>query len=54
MIEAMHPQTVVPIHYEGWQHFHEGRDAAERAFAAAGLRERVRWLEPGVATELEV
>ena len=29
------PHTAIPIHYEGWKHFREGRDAAERAFAAA-------------------
>ena len=28
------PHTAIPIHYEGWKHFREGRDAAERAFAA--------------------
>ena len=34
------PETIVPIHYEGWKHFREGRAAAERAFAEApgGLR----------------
>jgi L-ascorbate metabolism protein UlaG (beta-lactamase superfamily) len=42
------PRTVVPIHYEGWSHFAEGRDAAERAFAAAPDVERVvRWAPIG-------
>ena len=31
----MRPRTAIPIHYEGWKHFREGRDAIERAFAAA-------------------
>lgn len=36
--------TIVPLHYEGWEHFSEGRRDIERAFAAAGMTERVRWL----------
>ncbi len=50
------PQTIVPIHYEGWKHFREGRAAAERAFAAAPgeLAARVQWLELGAPATLEV
>jgi L-ascorbate metabolism protein UlaG (beta-lactamase superfamily) len=44
--------TVVPIHYEGWKHFREGRSEAERVLGQSGLP--VTWLEPGVATELTV
>jgi L-ascorbate metabolism protein UlaG (beta-lactamase superfamily) len=44
--------TVIPVHYDGWSHFHETREATERAFAEAGLTDRVRWLKPGVATEI--
>ena len=29
------PRTAIPIHYEGWKHFREGREAIEREFAAA-------------------
>jgi L-ascorbate metabolism protein UlaG (beta-lactamase superfamily) len=48
------PRTLIPIHYEGWTHFREGRDAIEREFAGAPeeLRRRVRWLPIGVATEV--
>jgi L-ascorbate metabolism protein UlaG (beta-lactamase superfamily) len=43
------PRTIIPIHYEGWKHFREGREAIEREFAKApdDLRERVRWLPIG-------
>lgn len=27
---------IVPIHYEGWAHFSEGRKEIERAFESAG------------------
>jgi L-ascorbate metabolism protein UlaG (beta-lactamase superfamily) len=49
---AMPRATVVPLHYEGWAHFSEGRTDIERAFAAAGLSERLRWLVPGQRTAL--
>ncbi|MFC5003172.1 MBL fold metallo-hydrolase [Dactylosporangium cerinum] len=40
------PRTIVPVHYEGWTHFAQGRAAVEAAFAAApdGLGERLHWL----------
>ena len=49
------PRTVVPVHYEGWSHFQEGREQVEREFAAApDLQESVRWFPIGVGTELTV
>ena len=43
-------RTAVPVHYEGWTHFRQGREAAEREFTAApaDVRSAVRWLERGV------
>jgi L-ascorbate metabolism protein UlaG (beta-lactamase superfamily) len=40
------PRTIVPIHYEGWKHFKEGRAEIERAFADApeDIRRSIRWL----------
>jgi L-ascorbate metabolism protein UlaG (beta-lactamase superfamily) len=48
------PGTVIPIHYEGWKHFREGRDAIEAEFAnaPAEFRRSVRWLPIGDAVEL--
>ena len=48
------PRTAIPIHYEGWKHFAEGREAIEQAFANApeDIRRRIRWLPAGVAVEL--
>lgn len=54
LAEALQPRVAIPIHYEGWKHFREGRDAAVAAFAAAGLADRVHWLEPAVAADLPV
>jgi len=49
------PRTAIPIHYEGWKHFRQGREAVEQVFAAApeDFRSRVRWLPLGIAVELE-
>jgi L-ascorbate metabolism protein UlaG (beta-lactamase superfamily) len=54
LCRLVQPRTVIPIHYEGWQHFREGREAIERELANAPeeVRERVRWLPIGTATEL--
>jgi L-ascorbate metabolism protein UlaG (beta-lactamase superfamily) len=47
--DLMRPRTIIPIHYEGWRHFREGREAIEREFASASadVRRRVRWLTIG-------
>jgi L-ascorbate metabolism protein UlaG (beta-lactamase superfamily) len=46
--------TIVPLHFEGWAHFSEGRREVEHAFAAAGLSPRLRWLSPGVPETLSL
>jgi L-ascorbate metabolism protein UlaG (beta-lactamase superfamily) len=49
------PRVAIPIHYEGWKHFREGRDDVEAALrdAPPDVRRRFRWLDLGVPTELE-
>jgi len=50
----LHPRTVIPVHYEGWTHFRQGRDAVERTFAGAPaeVRRSLRWLPVGEPVEL--
>ena len=50
------PRTAIPIHYEGWKHFREGRDAIERALQSAptDVRDRFRWIPIGEPVEIEV
>ncbi|WP_021596871.1 MBL fold metallo-hydrolase [Actinomadura welshii] len=38
---------VVPLHFEGWTHFSEGRDTIPPAFDKAGLTDRLHLLDPG-------
>jgi L-ascorbate metabolism protein UlaG (beta-lactamase superfamily) len=48
------PRVAIPIHYEGWAHFKDGRAGIERAIAAAPseLIARFRWLPIGQPVEL--
>ena len=45
----LQPHTTIPVHYEGWSHFKEGRDPIQREFAAApaDVRRRVVWAPLG-------
>jgi L-ascorbate metabolism protein UlaG (beta-lactamase superfamily) len=56
LCSLMRPNAVLPIHYEGWTHFRQGRAAIERAFAEApqDIRRLVRWLPLGHSAELVV
>ena len=38
--------TIVPLYFEGWEHFSEHRTEADRASPAAGLQHRLTWLAP--------
>jgi L-ascorbate metabolism protein UlaG (beta-lactamase superfamily) len=49
---AMADATIVPVHFEGWEHFTQSRADLERAFADARLGERLRWPVAGEPTEL--
>ncbi|WP_436532344.1 MBL fold metallo-hydrolase [Actinoplanes sp. HUAS TT8] len=46
LCRLVQPRTIIPVHYEGWSHFSQGRDVVERAFAGApdGLGDRLHWL----------
>ena len=49
LIGLIRPRQAIPIHYEGWKHFRQGRAAVERALADAAqdIRDRVRWVAIG-------
>jgi len=52
----LEPRKTIPIHYEGWRHFRQGREEIERelAEAPAAVRESVHWLRIGIGTEIDV
>jgi len=48
------PRVAIPVHYEGWSHFREGRDTIEQVLAGApeDVRRRVRLVEIGTPVTL--
>lgn len=51
---VLRPQRVIPIHYEGWKHFSEGRVAVDGAFTRAKLPVELGWLPLGQRTTIEM
>jgi L-ascorbate metabolism protein UlaG (beta-lactamase superfamily) len=51
----LRPHTAIPVHYEGWSHFRQGRDAIEQGLATAPdpVREAFRFLPIGEATSVD-
>jgi L-ascorbate metabolism protein UlaG (beta-lactamase superfamily) len=43
---------IMPLHFESWAHFSEGRDVIAKAFAGAGLTERLIWGVPGKRVDI--
>lgn len=41
---ALGARHVVPLHFEGWEHFSQSRDTLSSAFADAGIGDRLRLL----------
>jgi len=54
VVRALEPQTLIPIHYEGWKHFRESRTQAERVFLEAGIQDKVQWLPLGKPMDMEI
>ncbi|MFI6033505.1 MBL fold metallo-hydrolase [Streptomyces sp. NPDC051315] len=40
-------RRIVPVHYDSWAHFTEGRDELAAAFTAEGLADRLDWGQRG-------
>ena len=51
---TLNPRAVIPIHYEGWSHFQEPLEAAEKQFIAAEIEEKVQWLPLGIPVNIEI
>jgi L-ascorbate metabolism protein UlaG (beta-lactamase superfamily) len=55
LLRILQPRVAVPVHYEGWAHFRQGRAVVESALAGApDVAGRVRWLPFGAPVEVEV
>jgi hypothetical protein len=51
---ALGLESVFPAHFEGWEHYTQGRSGIEEAFEAAGLGDRLHVLDPGEAEAVTV
>jgi L-ascorbate metabolism protein UlaG (beta-lactamase superfamily) len=51
LCRLVRPRTAIPVHYEGWTHFHQGRAAIEQQFAQApaDIGRRLQWLPIGTS-----
>jgi L-ascorbate metabolism protein UlaG (beta-lactamase superfamily) len=54
MIKVLNPHLAIPIHYEGWSHFREPKEAAKKQFSTARLDQKVQWLPLGVPVDIEI
>lgn len=56
LCRLMRPRTAIPIHYEGWRHFRQGRVAIERSLERAPpeIAASVRSLPIGTGVDVEV
>jgi L-ascorbate metabolism protein UlaG (beta-lactamase superfamily) len=55
LCRAVRPRTVIPVHYEGWSHFRQGRAAIEQALASApDVRDSFRLLPIGAGKDFDV
>ncbi|MBS1659528.1 MAG: MBL fold metallo-hydrolase [Bacteroidetes bacterium] len=44
--------TIIPLHFEGWSHYTETGEDLQNSFSAAGISDRLKFLEPGKPTAL--
>jgi L-ascorbate metabolism protein UlaG (beta-lactamase superfamily) len=54
LCRLVRPRTAIPVHYEGWTHFRQGRAAIEQEFqqAPADIGRRLQWLPIGVGVSI--
>jgi L-ascorbate metabolism protein UlaG (beta-lactamase superfamily) len=54
LCERLRPRTAIPVHYEGWSHFQQGREAIERRLASAppAISDAFRFLPRGAPTDI--
>lgn len=50
----LNPRTVIPVHYEGWKHFRQPREEAQRVIGSSPISDKVTWLQIGSPTSIQV
>jgi len=54
IFHALQPQRVIPIHYEGWEHFKETGTAANHVFEGSDIKEKILWLPLGQPVDVDI
>jgi L-ascorbate metabolism protein UlaG (beta-lactamase superfamily) len=56
LCDQVRPHTAIPVHYEGWSHFQQGRVAVERTLADLAPERRLpfRLLPIGIGVDLDL
>jgi L-ascorbate metabolism protein UlaG (beta-lactamase superfamily) len=56
LCDLLRPHTTIPVHYEGWSHFRQGRQQIQRDLASApnDVVDRVRWAPIGSPIDITV
>jgi L-ascorbate metabolism protein UlaG (beta-lactamase superfamily) len=54
LCRLVRPRTAIPVHYEGWTHFRQGRTAIEQEFeqAPADIGRGLQWLPIGAGVSI--
>ena len=55
LCQLLEPHAAIPVHYEGWSHFTEGRQRIEErlAVAPASIIDRIVWADIGAPIEID-
>ncbi|MFJ7492622.1 hypothetical protein ACIQZB_15460 [Streptomyces sp. NPDC097727] len=53
LTRSLGARTVIPVHYDSWDHFTEAREQIAARFTEAGLADRLHRLTPGTAEPLD-
>lgn len=54
LLDLLGATNVIPVHYEGWTHFKQGRAEAQRVLDASPHAGSVTWLDPGEGASVRV
>jgi L-ascorbate metabolism protein UlaG (beta-lactamase superfamily) len=54
LCQLLRPHTTVPVHYEGWSHFKEGRQPIERELATAPADVSSRWVWAPIGHPIDI
>jgi len=52
--QALNPQVMIPIHYEGWKHFKESGNDAKKVFDESEFKGKIHWLPIGKTEDVEI